>query len=208
MFEGFKWWIQDKFDGVRRSAEREAEDPETEGERLGFERAAEEFEPVMRKMEDEYEGIARALSEKNDSLEQKVDYLVDKISKLESEKRGLKRKRSSACGSLGMPASYSAVPFGAMDSAGRQSPLIAPMGFLGAAYEQKRRRKDAELKGYEEAKTTIFPQRISDLRKRLAAVKKDNDQEIINIYLNLIETCLSEIGMLELQIAEIKLMSD
>jgi chaperonin cofactor prefoldin len=192
------------------------EDPEIEGKKRGFERAAEEFAPIVKKIEKKYKGIIKFLDEKKEFFDKRLDNLTDRLSRLESDREKLKKKLDSTCESYGIPipaANTGAFPssFGSSFSATVSSSLLpvpTPFILLGMIVDaRKRKRKEAELEGYEEARTTIFLPKISDMREKFAKIKQNSDQKIKE-YLNLVEKCLSEIDILELQIVELRLMMD
>lgn len=67
-------------------------DPEIEGKKKGYERAAKEYEPTFQKIKNEYEVTKKILENETASYNEKADALIKRLEDLERKEEILRRQ--------------------------------------------------------------------------------------------------------------------
>ena len=164
-------------------------DPEEEGQKRGYTKAANQFEPMVREIEAEYDKVINAINAENKSFEQKTDKLLSLINDLEREKKSLKSQRDSSARQSGL-------------SVSELSGFVAnPHKDLTKLFINARvaKMKEAERKAYIEA-CEKFESKVSSMRSRLSSCKAKAAAQHKE-HLEYIQDCLNEIENLKKQIA-------
>ena len=178
-----------KLDRLQDAVDATLGDPEAQGIQRGYTRAAEEFEPLMEELEQEYQEVIGRIRETNRSYREKTEYLLGKLETLTEERdrlRGQRENRAARCGvSVQDLADLSRNP--ALD--------------LGRVLVDRRvaRMKKAEQAAYQEA-CARFDRKLAQMRERLRQCRQGADENLRE-RVRLVEDCLAEIAELQKQIA-------
>lgn len=176
---------------LEKGFEKIEESAEIEGKKKGYERAAEEFQPILRQIEKQYEE-AFAVFEKSRAL--KINSLKEHallLRKLEKEKEDLLKileNKKQTNDFDDMPSSLTGTVYVNWFKSIRDE-------FID----------EYETIGYEEAKKEIWDKEIRKLKSKLARLKNDSDEELAKIQ-GSIDKCMKEIIVIQKKIADINIL--
>ncbi len=182
-------------------------DPETEGKKAGYERAAQVYEPIYQSMKAHYHDVIQALEEEtrhNDTISLK---LIHKLKSLETKRDQLKqelarqyqmtaRKTDASAGDL-KTFSGSGFSWSADTSYG----LFSDFDLLG--WIHNKRRAPYEKQGYAEAEA-LYKEKMQQLNE-IFAQEEASLQNKLKEYSSLIADILNEIATLKKEIADLQL---
>ena len=178
-------------------------DPETEGKKDGYERAAKEYEPIYQDLKHEYDSAIAEIEcqKKNYDIESSVQ--IGYLSKLEEKRDSLQErvnaKAQQTASAYGVSVSTLMSSF---SSAGVvQGTSWDLMRFITDS--RMRRRKEAEKVGYSEAKQ-LYEKKLKSLRDKLEQ-EKENASRQLKDYANLISKILAEIEDNQMKIADLEI---
>lgn len=178
-------------------------DPETEGKKDGYERAAKEYEPIYQDLKHEYDSAIAEIEcqKKNYDIESSVQ--IGYLSKLEEKRDSLQErvnaKAQQTASAYGVSVSTLMSSF---SSAGVvQDTSWDLMRFITDS--RMRRRKEAEKVGYSEAKQ-LYEKKLKSLRDKLEQ-EKENASRQLKDYANLISKILAEIEDNQMKIADLEI---
>lgn len=163
--------------------------PKEVGMKRGYEKAANEFEPIVAEIEKEYEEVIEFIAQTNRTYEEKTQYLLDKIKVLNEEKERLINRRNHCAEQHGINVENS------------RSIIENPNGNVCKLIVEARiaQMKQAEQAAYREA-VARFDRKVTQMRQRLRAYKHQANENLKK-RIELVEACLEEIAELQKQIA-------
>ena len=183
------------------------EDPVLEGRKLGYERAAKEYKPIIKELKDNLKKAKTNFESNDRSLEVKLNEADVLLERLETEKKDLWNKINSRINNKNHNTdhSYSIQNFTALaSSAALRSKEPYDFYLLEGYLSNKRKRKsEAEEAGYQEAKEEHL-RKIEELKKEFNDFIKSSEN-VINNKMNLILKYYEEIAIVKTAITEMKL---
>lgn len=174
-------------------------DPEIEGKKKGYERAAKEYEPTFQKIKNEYEVTKKILENETASYNEKADALIKRLEDLERKEEILRRqvyrkyKGKSDVQDYEYPVDKTGYTAGAL--------FIDIIGFF---LDRNQKFSEAEKQGYLEAKK-VYEAKIAKLKRDLAILKNKGNLEIQKL-LNMIDDVLNVIADERMKIAELEIL--
>ena len=180
-------------------------DVDTEGKKRGYERASAEYDIAYKHIENEYLMAKKMLEQQMASKDAEVSELISKLQQLEEEKRVLERrvreKTKQVSDKYDIPVSSVTQSL----SAGTLLIRGAGTEVLDLIYRYKNKKlKDAEEKGYEEARR-LYQKKIKELEDNLEKLKNKGNTELQELA-KLIADAIKEISVTETKIAELEII--
>lgn len=169
-------------------------DPKEEGIKRGYEKAANEFEPLVAEIEREYQEVIYFITQTNKTYDQKTQYLLNKIQELNEEKQRLISRRDSYAKQRGVSVQNL--------SSFVHNPQRDLYKYI--INERIAQMKKAEQSAYIEA-SAKFNRKITQMRNRLQECKRAANENLRK-RIELVEDCLAEIAELQKQIAAIDVL--
>ena len=182
-------------------------DPETDGKKDGYERAAKEYEPIYQELKQEYDNAIAEIQQKQHSYEVKcnteINYLIQLEKKRDNLQEQINSKVQQAATSHGIPVSSLLGSISANSAIGvvRDSSWDM-MRFITDS--RMRKRKEAEKAGYSEAKS-LYQEKINLLREKFNHQKAEANNQLRD-YVDLIAKVLLEIEDIKLKIADLEIV--
>lgn len=178
-------------------------DPETEGKKDGYERAANEYEPIYQGLKKEYDSaIAEIQRQKRNyyvESEVQIGYLAQLEKKRDDLQERVNYKAKQAAEAHGV-----SVPFLMSSFSGTDIVQDTGWGLMKCITDSRmRKRKEAEKAGYSEAKR-LYERKLKSLRDKLEQEKADAYRWLRD-YADLITEVLIEIEDNQMKIADLKI---
>lgn len=170
-------------------------DPEIEGKKKGYERAAKEYEPTFQKIKNEYEVTKKILENETASYNEKADALIKRLEDLERKEEILRRQ---------VYRKYK----GRSDVQDYEYPVDKTgyiyIDIIGFFLDRNQKFSEAEKQGYLEAKK-VYEAKIAKLKRDLAILKNKGNLEIQKL-LNMIDDVLNVIADERMKIVELEML--
>ena len=180
-------------------------DVDTEGEKRGYERAAAEYDAAYVRIENEYLTAKNLLEQLITSKDTEATRLISKLQKLEEDKRILERKVHEKTKQVSNK--YN-IPVSSITQSLVSGTLLiggSGTGVLDLIYRYKSKKlKEAEKKGYEEARQ-LYRKKIRELKDNLELLRKKSSAELQELA-KLITDTIKEISDIETKIAELEIV--
>lgn len=182
-------------------------DVETEGKKQGYNRAAKEYDSVYQKLETEYFEAIRIISQQKNVYGNQADELINKLASLEAEEQKLKRQVEAKTNEVSKKYSIPVSTVRRSVSAGTlifgDSSLTSDI--LDIVYRYKAKKlKDAEQRGYQEAKE-LYEKKLADLKSKYAELWKRGNRELQEL-ISTIGDALDSIAEEQTKIAELRIL--
>lgn len=169
-------------------------DPEIEGKKKGYERAAKEYEPTFQKIKNEYEVTKKILENETASYNEKADALIKRLEDLERKEEILRRQVYRKYNGKSDVQDYE---YGHTTAA-------LYIDIIGFFLDRNQKFSEAEKQGYLEAKK-VYEAKIAKLKRELAILKNKGNLEIQKL-LNMIDEVLNVIADERMKIAELEML--
>lgn len=194
VFESFLDSVDRGLDHLQDSVDATLGDPEEEGIKRGYAKAANEFEPLVRDIEREYNDVIENVNRSDRSFGEQTKYLLNKIKLLEEEKERLSELRNARAMQYGISISN------------LESFVTNPYCDIGKMFVDSRitKMKKAEQNAYNEA-CSKFAKKIAEMKIRLRDCKRKTDEDLKS-KISHIEDCMEEIVNLQKQIAAVSVL--
>lgn len=177
-------------------------DPETDGKKDGYKRAAAEYKPVYQKLKKEYKQAISEIQRQKQCYDSESNAKIAYLSKLEKQRDALQEKLETRIRAVVDEEGLSVSDLGS--SLGRSGFIKDPYSEITwSILERKWRRKKAEKEGYLEAKQ-LYEEKLDVLRRKLEE-EKANASRQMKKYADLISDILREIEETQMKIADLKI---
>lgn len=179
-------------------------DPETDGKKDGYERAAKEYEPIYQELKQEYDNAIAEIRRKKSSYDiesnSKIGYLTQLEKRRDSLQEQVNNKVRQTAAAHGVSVSSL---MGSFSSTGIvRDTSWDMMRFITDSRMQKR--KEAEKAGYSEAKR-LYEEKLKSLREKLEHEKSGANKQLKD-YADLIAKVLLEIEDTKMKIADLEIV--
>jgi len=182
-------------------------DVEIEGKKQGYVRAAEEYEKAFREIENEYDEVKSLIKNKSITYNARLDMLNEKLKIIEVEKQLLEKQliKQEEEFSIKMGVPTIEIHQAIMGQGLMPTSSYYKVDILDVVYRYKeRQQKEAEIKGYLEAKT-LYDEKLSKMKMNIMKLRNEGDEEIRELLL-IISDVLKEIADGEMRIAEMQII--
>ncbi len=179
-------------------------DPEVDGKKDGYERAANEYEPIYQELKKEYDSaiseIKRLKQNYDTASSAKIEYLAQLEKKRDSLQERVNYKAKQIASEHGI--SVSSLMSSFSNTGVVQDTSWDIMRFITDS--RMRKRKEAEKVGYSEAKR-LYEEKLKSLRDKLERVKANASRQLKD-YAELISKVLAEIEDIQIKIADLEIV--
>lgn len=165
-------------------------DPRIEGKKAGYKRAAEEYEPICNRLEEEYIILKDILEIKIEKVDSKLMKLISYLQEIEDEKKIYEKILSQKRREINLESEMTVGMTG----------MLVSYGIIKKIYEHKFNK--AEIEGYEEARE-LYERKISDLKDKIEELQHSS-KIVIENHENLVAKTLSSIAENMVDIAKIR----
>lgn len=180
-------------------------DVDTEGEKRGYERAAAEYDAAYERIETEYLKAKELLEQQITNKDTEAIRLISKLQQLEENKKELECRVHEKTKQV---SNKYDIPFSSVSQSLMSGTLLiggSEMGLLDLIYRYKSKKlKEAEKKGYEEARQ-LYRKKIRELKDNLELLRKKSSAELQELA-KLITDTIKEISDIETKIAELEIV--
>lgn len=178
-------------------------DPVTEGKKDGYERAANEYEPIYQELKKEYEQAIAEIQRQRNAYDRQSDESISYLAQLEKERD---RMQASVNDKARQVASNYGISVSSLMGSFSSTNVVRDtrwdmMNFITDSRMQKR--KVAEKAGYSEAKQ-LYERKLNSLHDKLN-IEKENGSKQLKEYADLIANILKEIENEKIKIADLKI---
>lgn len=186
-------------------------DPETDGKKAGYARAAKEYKSVFQAQKRHYKQIIQAIEIEKQACDKESSELISRLQKLEQEKHRLQQKleaqRSATADKFHISNKELQTTFsGPSYSWATNDPLISIGGQKLLEWIHDKRRASYEKEGYAEA-AALYNNKLSVLRNSFENQKNELNGKLRE-YSDLIAEALHEIEVIRIEIANLKLLQN
>lgn len=178
-------------------------DPVTDGKKDGYERAANEYEPIYQELEQEYNNAISEIKRQKRNYDVESDAKIGYLAQLEKKRDNLQKRVNSKVKQTATAYGVSASTLmNSFSSAGVvRDTSWDMMRFITDS--RMRKRKEAEKAGYSEAKQ-LYEEKLKKLRSKLEQEKVNASRQLKD-YADLISKVLTEIEDTQIKIADLEI---
>lgn len=178
-------------------------DPVTDGKKDGYERAANEYEPIYQGLEQEYNNAISEIKRQKRNYDVESDAKIGYLAQLEKKRDNLQKRVNSKVKQTATAYGVSASTLmNSFSSAGVvRDTSWDMMRFITDS--RMRKRKEAEKAGYSEAKQ-LYEEKLKKLRSKLEQEKVNASRQLKD-YADLISKVLAEIEDTQIKIADLEI---
>lgn len=178
-------------------------DPVTDGKKDGYERAANEYEPIYQELEQEYNNAISEIKRQKRNYDVESDAKIGYLAQLEKKRDNLQKRVNSKVKQTATAYGVSASTLmNSFSSAGVvRDTSWDMMRFITDS--RMRKRKEAEKAGYSEAKQ-LYEEKLKKLRSKLEQEKVNASRQLKD-YADLIFKVLTEIEDTQIKIADLEI---
>ena len=179
-------------------------DPETDGKKDGYERAANEYEPIYQELKKEYDSAILEIQRQKRNYDVESDAKIGYLAQLEKKRDSLQERVNYKAKQVASEHGVSVSSLmGSFSSAGVvRDTSWDMMRFITDS--RMRKRKEAEKAGYSEAKR-LYEEKLKSLRDKLEQ-EKSNASRQLRDYAELISKVLAEIEDTQMKIADLEIV--
>lgn len=180
-------------------------DPEIDGKKAGYEKAAKEYEKVYNELKREHKEIMDQIKGQRMKYDAKNDMLIEQLARLEEKRDNLKErleyreKRMSEKYGIPINTVHETALSGGFIG---ESPTIDVIGLLYGY--KKKKLMEAEHKGYMEVRE-LYEEKLRKLKQELREEKKKGYMEVQNL-IDLMCDIFEEISQKKMEIAGLEIL--
>lgn len=179
-------------------------DPETDGKKDGYERAANEYEPIYQELKKEYDSAILEIQMQKRNYDIESDAQIIYLAQLEKKRDSLQQKVSYKAKKV---ASEQGVSVSSLMSSFSSIGVVRDTSWDMMRFitdSKMRKRKEAERAGYSEAKQ-LYERKLRSLRDKLTQEKVNASRQLKD-YAELIAKVLAEIEDAKMKIADLEIV--
>lgn len=187
-------------------------DPEIEGKKRGYEKAAREYEPILLDLKNKYTKIKKILEDENSDKQKQFDELIVILQELEAENKMLKqivKSKADVCRAKGyhIPLDIARNGEASIVNPGVVNYKIPTMLLFNAWKDiQLKKRNEAEIAGYMKARDD-YVTKVNKLKSDMENVTKDLKGKL-NEKVAIIGRVIEEIARKKEENVELKLIGE
>lgn len=179
-------------------------DPETDGKKDGYERAANEYEPIYQELKREYDRAIMEIQRQKQSYDVESDAKIGYLAQLEKKRDSLQERVNRRATQV---ASEHGVSVSTLMSSFSSAGVVRDTSWDMMRFitdSRMRKRKEAEKAGYSEAKR-LYEGKLRSLRDKLEQEKTNANRQLKD-YAELISKVLAEIEDTQMKIADLEIV--
>lgn len=179
-------------------------DPETDGKKDGYERAANEYEPIYQELKKEYDSAILEIQRQKLNYDIESDAKIGFLAQLEKKRDSLQERVNYKAKQV---ASRHGVSVSSLMSSFSSAGVVRDTSWDMMRFitdSRMRKRKEAEKAGYSEAKR-LYEGKLKSLRDKLEQEKANASRQLRD-YTELISKVLSEIEDTQMKIADLEIV--
>ena len=178
-------------------------DPVTDGKKDGYERAANEYEPIYQELKREYDSALLEIQRQKRNYDIESDAKIGYLSQLEKKRDSLQERVNYKAKQV---ASEHGVSVSSIMNSFSGSGVVRDTSWDMMRFitdSRMRKRKEAEKAGYSEAKR-LYEGKLKSLRDKLEQEKANANRQLKD-YADLISKVLAEIEDTQMKIADLEI---
>lgn len=179
-------------------------DPETDGKKDGYERAANEYEPIYLELKKEYDSAILEIQRQKRNYDVESDAKIGYLAQLEKKRDSLQERVNYKAKQV---ASEHGISVSSLMDSFSSAGVVRDTSWDMMRFitdSRMRKRKEAEKAGYSEAKR-LYEGKLKSLRDKLEQ-EKSNASRQLRDYAGLISKVLEEIEDTQMKIADLEIV--